>query len=261
MAQKRADDLSGKVFGRLTVLRKSEELHPRGYYPWVCKCECGNVKTISSSGLRDGTTKSCGCLNNEKRRERKGNFKDLTGIVFGKLTILYEVPRNGKKDVQWAALCECGKKTVVGGGQLREGKTKSCGCLRHEPYNLGENREDAILKKVYSGVIRRRKHRNLTNDLTYHEFISLIHKPCVYCGTTESNYSRDITDRHLITDTIVRFNGIDRIDSSIGYTKENCVPCCKNCNNAKGEMTTKEFLSWVKKTYEHYKEKGSGYVG
>src|SRR4051812_45468159 len=67
--QKRADDLSGKVFGRLTVLRRSEQLQARGFYPWICRCECGNIKNIKASDLKAGTTMSCGCLNDEKRRE------------------------------------------------------------------------------------------------------------------------------------------------------------------------------------------------
>lgn len=261
LIQNRAEDLTGMVFGRLKVLRKSDEIHRSGFYPWICQCECGTIKPVRASNLKSSSTVSCGCNNNEKRKMRKDNFTDLSGKVFGKLTVLREAPRNRKKDIQWACLCECGTKAVVGGGQLREGRTKSCGCLRHEQHNLGDDREKAILKKVYSGIIARRKHRNLKNDLTYEEFLSIIFKPCVYCGVIRSNYSRDITAGHLITDTVVTFNGIDRIDSTIGYTKDNCVPCCKTCNLAKGKMAKKEFLLWVKKTYDHMKMKGGMEIG
>ena len=56
------EDLSGQVFFRLSVL--SQAPSKKGAR-WVCKCECGNIKTISASNLRHGRTKSCGCLSIE----------------------------------------------------------------------------------------------------------------------------------------------------------------------------------------------------
>ena len=46
-------------------------------------------------------------------------------------------------------------------------------------------------------------------------------------------------------------NGIDRIDSCIGYTKSNCVSCCEICNKAKRNLTIKEFTDWIKKLTNH----------
>lgn len=40
--------------------------------------------------------------------------------------------------------------------------------------------------------------------------------------------------------------GIDRVDNHLGYTEDNCVPCCFTCNSAKGDKTIEEFISWVK---------------
>lgn len=57
-------NLKNKQFGRLTVIKKSEK--PQGvksaYAYWLCKCECGNEIVASSSSLRRGHTRSCGCL-------------------------------------------------------------------------------------------------------------------------------------------------------------------------------------------------------
>ena len=54
-------DLTGKRFGRLTVIRRS---YPnQGIYPmWLCRCDCGNEKIINGGSLRSEHTKSCGCL-------------------------------------------------------------------------------------------------------------------------------------------------------------------------------------------------------
>lgn len=58
-------DLTGQVFGRLTVISRAENKGGRIY--WNCKCECGNEKRISRNDLKRGSTKSCGCLNDENR--------------------------------------------------------------------------------------------------------------------------------------------------------------------------------------------------
>lgn len=56
---KRFEDLSGRRFGRFTVLKKSESRKQRRY--WLCRCDCGVIKYADASNLKLGTTKSCGC--------------------------------------------------------------------------------------------------------------------------------------------------------------------------------------------------------
>ena len=64
-------DLTGKVFGRLTVIKRADcetrKLKPR----WICRCSCGRITEVTGERLRRGQTKSCGCL----QREHK-NWKD-----------------------------------------------------------------------------------------------------------------------------------------------------------------------------------------
>jgi hypothetical protein len=55
-------DLTGKVFGRLTVVNKSEKRGTLNRIMWNCKCECGNYCVVNGSTLKVGDTKSCGCL-------------------------------------------------------------------------------------------------------------------------------------------------------------------------------------------------------
>lgn len=51
-------DITGKRFGRWLVIKKdiSKKLY------WICKCDCGTIKSVYGSNLRLGKTKSCGCL-------------------------------------------------------------------------------------------------------------------------------------------------------------------------------------------------------
>jgi len=58
-------DIKGKKFGRLTVLEVAEKSKWGKYY-WFCKCKCGNDTKVLGSKLRDGHTKSCGCLRKEQ---------------------------------------------------------------------------------------------------------------------------------------------------------------------------------------------------
>jgi 5-methylcytosine-specific restriction endonuclease McrA len=82
--------------------------------------------------------------------------------------------------------------------------------------------------------------------------------PCIYCGESGVQSTKDrcksITKnkRLFITDTEIRFNGIDRLDSSKGYFMDNVVSCCKHCNSAKNILTTTEFKNHIIKIYEHY---------
>lgn len=67
-------DLTGQVFGRLTVLEQTEDyVNPNGahYAQWLCKCSCGNPDNIvvQAQHLKSGHTQSCGCLTIEKTIE------------------------------------------------------------------------------------------------------------------------------------------------------------------------------------------------
>jgi len=64
------ENLLGQKFGRLTVIGKAEPIGKRNRMAWLCLCDCGTEKIIKSDGLKSGDTKSCGCLNNEKRSQR-----------------------------------------------------------------------------------------------------------------------------------------------------------------------------------------------
>lgn len=59
------ENLIGQKFGRLKVISLNEERSNRKSY-WVCQCDCGNVKTVRSDSLKNGSIQSCGCLHKEQ---------------------------------------------------------------------------------------------------------------------------------------------------------------------------------------------------
>lgn len=88
-------DLTGQKFNRLTVLGLGER-NSSGQMQWKCKCECGNIAYATTTYLKTGHTKSCGCLKKEnmlkkakspefisaKNKYRKEHFlKDGTSLA------------------------------------------------------------------------------------------------------------------------------------------------------------------------------------
>jgi len=66
-------DLTGKRFGRLTVLERSGTWHsPDGISTvpvWHCRCDCGKETYVTGRNLKGGLTRSCGCLRSEKAKQ------------------------------------------------------------------------------------------------------------------------------------------------------------------------------------------------
>ena len=54
-------DLTGQRFGRLIVMSKAGRAKD-GHVLWQCRCDCGNMVTVTSNNLRCGVSRSCGCL-------------------------------------------------------------------------------------------------------------------------------------------------------------------------------------------------------
>lgn len=127
------NDLSGKKFGRLTVLGIDTEKRGHGML-WKCQCDCGEIKSYSTSILLRKKVVSCGCKSREQTSKRE--FLDITNHRFGRLLALninhIKADKYGNTDYYWNCLCDCGNSIIVQGTVLRRGDTKSCGCLQSE---------------------------------------------------------------------------------------------------------------------------------
>lgn len=147
-----AEDLTGQVFGGLTVLRQAESR--KGRARWVCRCQCGRETTVNAHELKAGKTKSCGC----KSHIRRG--LDLSGKKFGRLMALYPVDkRDHKGSVYWRCQCDCGQELDVSGDSLVQGACRSCGCLKREVQQEIQNRlhrgDGTCLERIESQSQRR----------------------------------------------------------------------------------------------------------
>ena len=138
-------DLVGMTFGRLTVIEKdnsyAKEHNIKQTYHrfWKCQCSCGQEIIVDEHNLKYRRVLSCGCCTKEKTI--KTHLKDLTGQVFGYLTVkgISNEKRSGA--TVWHCQCKCGNETDVIGSHLVSGDTKSCGCYRKE-YISNKNQID-----------------------------------------------------------------------------------------------------------------------
>lgn len=160
--QTRIEDLTGRKVGRLTVIKfdkeKTEQFkneNNRSVIYWLCKCDCEreDLVSISASNLRSECTKSCGCISKDITYFKKDN---LIGQKFGRLTVIeLDVKKsndfrdkNNRSKLFWLCKCDCGSEKVVSisTDSLKNGTTKSCGCLSDE------NKRNNGLNKIKKGI-------------------------------------------------------------------------------------------------------------
>lgn len=174
----RQEELAGKRFGRLLVIKKDEnKKHARTY--WLCQCDCGTICSVSGTHLKTGHTKSCGCY--RKKRKAHG-WMDLSGERYGRLLVLgpwkgnassLDIVKNGgtsetggEDQDEWICRCDCGNICVCQKENLRMGKTKSCGCLQNEQRKV--NMQRAIHFAENTCVERIASRKTFSNNTSGH---------------------------------------------------------------------------------------------
>lgn len=131
--------LIGQRFGHLTVLKDTGRRLHRSII-WLCKCDCGREKEITSNNLKSGKVNTCG----EGCPYHKF-YKDLTNQKFGLLTALYPTTMKDGTHMYWMCKCDCGNPELkeVASNHLIRGNVQSCGCLKT---SIGELNIENILK-------------------------------------------------------------------------------------------------------------------
>lgn len=149
-----AEDLSNRIFGKLTVLYRTENQKNRTC--WMCRCECGTERVYYSRDLKSGKLKNCGCDQSNARKL----VKDISNQRFGRLIALYPTEKRDKKSsIYWHCRCDCGNEIEVSSDQLLYHRYKSCGCMKRE-------NQQTIFNKLHvvDGTcvewLEKRKHRS-----------------------------------------------------------------------------------------------------
>lgn len=221
---KKTEDLTGRVFGFLTVLGFSHK-GKLGRTMWLCRCECGNTRIVSTGDLGRSDTISCGCKKGELISKK--NIKDLSGQKFNRWTVLsFFGIKEGK--AYWNCRCSCGVERAVMGTALKGGHSQSCGCIRAD-VAIEKNTTHGLTKhplySVWKGIHGRCRGYNPDDVPCY------VDQHITVCDRWSGpegfvNFIEDMGDRPEGTQ-------IDRIDNSKGYSPENCrwVTCKENQRN------------------------------
>lgn len=110
-------NLRGQRFGFWMVIEQGEK-NSKSQTQWLCECECGIRKLVTSNSLRTGNSTSCGC----------NHAPNLEGKVFGDLTVLKldTSSKNNSGRRQWLCECKCSNIITTNTYQLRNDLIKSC---------------------------------------------------------------------------------------------------------------------------------------
>lgn len=168
-----------------------------------------------------------------------GRYIDISGEQYGRLTpVVYTGGSN------WICECSCGNFVEVRTNKLRSGNTKSCKCYRNtllaEERRLGSG--TAAFGELYRRYAKTARVRNYVFELSKEEVMELATDDCYYCGQPPSQVVN-----HRDCFGTFTYNGIDRLDNTIGYVSDNVVTCCKTCNYAKNTLHINDFREWVKR--------------
>jgi 5-methylcytosine-specific restriction endonuclease McrA len=153
--------------------------------------------------------------------------KFYQGYRQGLWTIVDLIPKEKKALLR----CECGYEGWKFLSNLSSHKSQGCkSCMLQTPAH-----------KTYLSVIRTASRRSISWDIPEDTWIELAQQECYYCGSEPGN---------MISDYGFKYNGLDRVDSSKGYSLTNVVTSCKICNRAKSDMLQKDFYKWIGRAYE-----------
>ena len=180
-------------------------------------------------------------------------FIDLTGQTFGRWSVVSRAENDASGQATWVCLCKCGTIKPVNGGNLRTGKSISCGCFKDEC------------------VSTRSKTHGMSKSRTFRIWANMVTR----CTNKNFGRSADYADRGItLCAGWEKFDGffadmgecpsqkhsIDRIDNDLGYSKNNCrwATQIQQANNTRANCmvtlngVTKTLAEWSRDTGINY---------
>lgn len=125
----RAMDLTGHQYGQLVVLKDTGKRYHRSVV-WRCRCDCGEEVDVPAMYLRSGQVDGCTACRTKRRSDNWSNKPvDITGNVYGELTVIRPIGKTKHGGIVWECICSCGNITRATTSNLRSGHVKSCGHL------------------------------------------------------------------------------------------------------------------------------------
>ena len=166
-------------------------------------------------------------------------LQDMPGLKFGMWTVLETAERDAQGRAQSLCQCDCGTIKVIRDNSLKRGTSLCCGCIpKSKPRVSLFTRTSNDIYAKYRCMARKRK---IEFGLSRKDFLGLIFEPCFYCGCSPDNTRKSDRDPNYL----LKYNGLDRLDNDLGYTKDNCVASCSICNYMKRTQSYSEFMDKI----------------
>jgi hypothetical protein len=203
--------------------------------------DCGDSLAISLPVIVD-------CRTND---QKNGLYLKEIGKVYGHLEVV-EAPKRKTNGIVYAkARCICGFVKEYRLSNMKSGNTASCGCKRISTIkSRAKSRGYAASWQCFAQYKKGAQKRGLAFEISFERFLELTSGLCAYCASAPSQifslkYAKGTHKGKERLNGSFIYNGIDRVDSSMGYTESNVVSCCKTCNRAKLDYSMVEFYTWA----------------
>ncbi len=145
-----------------------------------------------------------------------GNFIDITGNVYGRLTVIRRSHSDMRKETVWICQCSCGTTTNAKSWRLKSGHTSSCGCLRKDTLSARSKTHGKSCHPLYNAYKSMKGRCDSTEASVYPYYLSKGIKVCERWLESVDNFIEDMLEGY------VGGLQLDRIDASRGYSPENC---------------------------------------
>ena len=212
-------DMTGQRFGKLVVLKRDGHMSDRSI-AWFCQCDCGGTKRINGYNLRQGVTKSCGCLQHSKNR--------------------FSIKQT---------ICEICRKQFNYQSSVKP-KTCSVECKKQFISNYNRHYfqhysrpKSSFTQKIADTVTsckQRAKKHKIPYNIDSKYIISLFYKQNKCCIKTKIPFSLPGTKKKSPWTP-----SIDQIIPGKGYTKDNVQLVCMMYNFAKHTWTNEDVMKFV----------------
>lgn len=228
MANNFFNDISGHKFNMLTVINRSDKKSSRGVV-WECKCDCGGLKDVVSTDLKNGNVKSCGCISK-------------IGLSIG---------HKSSKSNSISHKCpECNIEFKVKVSRLIKSSYVCCsmGCktiyVSKNPHKNGKFKNRSDIQRFFDEKVTRLKSSSRKRGKEFEFAINgkLLNDmwmkqdgKCFYSGI---DMSFDPSDK-------LRLVSVDRIDNSKGYILNNIVLCTYAFNSFKFNLSHSEIIDFI----------------
>ena len=219
---KRPTDVNiGEKYSKLTIIEEIEPVIYNGIIRRRIKvqCDCGKIFDVDLSALRTKNTKSCGCASLNGNRQHIN--KNYNGVKFSYLTVIGEVEGRRKPSGSIVRVmeckCDCGKVKTISLGDLKSGRTQSCGCYKSvksseansKHIEIGQTRGHLTLMEEVDKVTKMTERGSVSSTIRY------VMVKCNSCG-----YVEEMTLRRFLVDELPDHCGclnakfiIDRLNS------------------------------------------------